>query len=188
MTWLAEGEPDYDGTQYTDGPSALNLASIATAAILGGDVGVSEATVSSMIRTALLTGAGFPLTLAPTSRSTQASPSYFALALASGFTPVNGHKYRINGIAFVRTASGSACTVRLRDQVVRFSAGSWSALFNADADLHKDTYFGTVFGADDDAPSLGSSDGTTLDLSIGPTYATATFEFDGTIADNGTDA
>lgn len=34
VTWVATGVPDYSGTQYPDGPGALNLSTIVTAAVL----------------------------------------------------------------------------------------------------------------------------------------------------------
>lgn len=143
----------------------------------------------------LVIGAGVPLTLAPyDSGAGSGSAVETPLTISPMLTLVNTHKYRINGSMIVHNAAGDTVLgVReIHDVVVRYvgGAGFPSATEGTGTFVvsNKHASFSSYFQDEADFPDLSDNAGALSVLYTLKAGQQCTIEFDGTIADLGTNA
>lgn len=144
--------------------------------------------LAATITAALLEGPGLPLKLAPTTMTGSGGvDQVITVPLPIGFTPIIGRKYRIGGMLFVRNGATLVAELAYEHHVLKRGSGAWSEVRSGSADPKLEAGYTTYFAADEHLPTLGNVTGTLTVEGRPINGQTVTVEFDGLLADYGTD-
>lgn len=142
------------------------------------------------IRAAIAQGKGWPLKLDPTAVTGNGSEQSTTITMpdSEDFSFVVNRKYNVSGVFIVRNGSTVICTRVIRDAIVFFNSGGFLSSVRSGETLVGDKHatFSSFFTSDNNVPGLGSINASLLAVYTAVNASGFVVEFDGTIADYGT--
>jgi len=153
-------------------------------------------------QTAVKTGAGVPLSIAPAAVTADGSSKVHDATISTALTPTSGHKYRVNGVCTVRVNDGGAddgekvLTVNYNNLILAYTGTTWSLYASGDPTVESNgsdatpagSLAGTLaswYATVDAYPQFGDGSGALSLFHTPENTRDVIIEFDGTIADIG---
>lgn len=147
-----------------------------------GDITVYGPSIEAL----LIPGAGLRVYRSPTPLVGTGAELRTPLVVPAALPLTSGHRYRVSGVALVRSAGGAAiATIAIRDAILARGPGGWSEVRGPDIGVSTYAGWDSFFTTTAHLPGLGFTTGT-LELWSQPISGQSVIaEFHGTIADIG---
>jgi hypothetical protein len=146
-----------------------------------------RAELAATLSSTLLTSVGLPLKLAPRLVTGSSVEQAYALTLPDGITLTAGRKYRLDGILFVRDGSTVLSAGAYANHVLKRGSESWTDVRPGAEYPVLNGGASAFFDSVEDVFTLGEDSGVLSLVGKPIDGESVTIEFDGTIADLGTD-